>query len=642
MNTLSTMYRPDNHKIFKCYTLILAILLFFLPPMAKAQQSKQAENYRINLNNWLTSNGDIKSVELTGAWHFVPNKLINPKEVGSHNPLKAYVPDKWRTSQYSELFPNSKGEASYWINITPPKNIKLDQTYALNFTMVCSAATTYFYPINSPEKPEIAHIGVIDGKANTTPFLGAKIIPVRFSSHEPHRLLIHTVNYDFWTGGLCGRIYFDTYEHAQQSMTAKVVHISILLSMLAMAGFYLLSFYTHNPSNKHTMLLGFCCLTMSVVFFHLYNYVELLSSNIQNWHYEFKIRNMYISVAWLGTMLALFYNSFMQFSRNKIFVYSLIGVAIFLSGLMIITPRDYLWISVSTVAIFMISTGILCLIILWRSIKLKKPYAKIIFTTALLTLLIGPTEIYFVNPLGEIPYFTFYIILILLFVTSQIVSKNYSATFAMANRLSKNLQAEVDKQTIKLTQQNESLEKAQSDLTRANEALRLLSITDGLTGLSNRMHFMDEYNKEWRRCARHEAHISLLMLDADHFKELNDTQGHLAGDAVLRKIAEIISLNTQRGREISARFGGEEFVIILPDTNLDIAYRSAEKIRQDIESAVILYNDKYLKTSVSIGVASIKANMSSDPQALLDTADKAMYHAKRNGRNQVAKANLTP
>lgn len=632
------MYILKNNAIN--YSLWILIVLFIMPFNTYGDNNKVFHNGQLNLNQWEHDKRSINTLELSGIWNFLPNTQIQPENINKGTARHVVVPDKWKTGHDSSLFPKSEGEASYWIDIIPNSNMNLNQTYAINFSMVCSAANVYFFPINDPKKAEISNIGIVADRKNTVPFLGTKIIPIRFSSHEPHRLLIHNVNYDFWTGGLCGKIYFDDYEHAQQAMTGKFLHISVLLSMLAVAGLYLLSFYTQNPSNKHTMLLGFCCLTMAIVFFHLYNYIELLSNHIESWHYEFKIRNMYISVAWLGTMLVLFYSAFMQFTRNRKFVFSLLTTSVVLSGLMITVPIEHIWVGVSIVGLFMVSMGLLCLVILWRAIKLKKPYAKIIFITALLTLIIGPTEIYFVNSLGEIPYFTFYIILILLFVTSQIVSKNYSATFAMANRLSKNLQSEVNKQTIVLTQQNERLEQAQSDLTKANEALRQLSITDSLTGLSNRMHFMEEYNKEWRRCARHEANISLLMLDADHFKELNDTQGHLAGDTVLRKIAEIISLNTQRGREISARFGGEEFVMILPDTNLDIAYRSAEKIRNDIENAVILYNNKYLKTTVSIGVASIKASNSFDPQTLLDTADKAMYHAKRNGRNQVAKANL--
>lgn len=165
-----------------------------------------------------------------------------------------------------------------------------------------------------------------------------------------------------------------------------------------------------------------------------------------------------------------------------------------------------------------------------------------------------------------------------------------------------------------------------------------LANLDGLTGLPNRRSFDKRLAEEMQRtvCLKHPT--SLVIFDVDHFKQFNDTYGHLVGDDVLKQIAKILNQNL-RMMDIPARFGGEEFAIILPHTNLDDAYLVAERLRKIIESQQ-LFVELNLTITISLGVATAPEH-GITPNQLTQAADEALYQAKNNGRNQTKKAILT-
>ena len=165
------------------------------------------------------------------------------------------------------------------------------------------------------------------------------------------------------------------------------------------------------------------------------------------------------------------------------------------------------------------------------------------------------------------------------------------------------------------------------------EKLRILATTDDLTRLYNRRYFIELANREFKRAKRYGQSLSLLLFDADHFKDVNDTHGHDAGDRVLQTLAEI-GLNSIRSIDILGRFGGEEFAAILPVTDLPKALYAAERLRAAVEKTLISIGEKSLSITISVGAASLTPEIN-DLQSLLKKADIAMYKAKENGRNQV-------
>ena len=171
---------------------------------------------------------------------------------------------------------------------------------------------------------------------------------------------------------------------------------------------------------------------------------------------------------------------------------------------------------------------------------------------------------------------------------------------------------------------------------QAEDKLEELATTDALTGLKNRRKFDHEIDAEWRRAARHKTPVALLMIDADHFKSYNDTYGHQAGDQVLVGIAICISDSVRRAGDCPARFGGEEFAVLLPGLSAVEAVGVAETIRLKVES----WSEDPSVTTVSIGVASMTPSGAMDWSGLIGSADKALYAAKANGRNQTVLASM--
>ncbi|HDD43279.1 MAG TPA: diguanylate cyclase [Candidatus Desulfofervidus auxilii] len=165
------------------------------------------------------------------------------------------------------------------------------------------------------------------------------------------------------------------------------------------------------------------------------------------------------------------------------------------------------------------------------------------------------------------------------------------------------------------------------------EKIRLKSITDELTGLYNRRYFLERLEMEWERAKRYKRPISLLLLDIDYFKKINDTYGHLAGDRVLRTLGKIVSQHMRRS-EIAGRYGGEEFAILAPETDAESAVKLGERLRKTIENYSFPING-YINLTISIGVAdAIGVNSVTE---FIQRADNALYKAKEAGRNRVVK-----
>jgi diguanylate cyclase (GGDEF)-like protein/PAS domain S-box-containing protein len=183
-----------------------------------------------------------------------------------------------------------------------------------------------------------------------------------------------------------------------------------------------------------------------------------------------------------------------------------------------------------------------------------------------------------------------------------------------------------------------TLEAANRKLADANRTLQSQAERDGLTGLFNRRHFDTTLHLEFLRARRHHEPLGLVMIDVDHFKRYNDRYGHLAGDECLRRISNAIRLSLARPGDIAARYGGEELVAALPATDLQGARTTAERMRAAIAGLAIEHAaSPFGVVTVSAGAsAEIPDPGTTDPRALLHTADAALYAAKTAGRNRVS------
>ena len=171
-----------------------------------------------------------------------------------------------------------------------------------------------------------------------------------------------------------------------------------------------------------------------------------------------------------------------------------------------------------------------------------------------------------------------------------------------------------------------------SRLQQANQQLEHLSQTDRLTQLFNRGYWEECLKKEFIRVQRTREPCSLVIFDIDHFKKVNDTYGHQAGDEVIRVTAQKL-LETHRNTDISGRYGGEEFVAILVNTDADGALYFTERLRKKIEKLIVTYEDMEISYTISLGIAEFNSNVK-DYTQWLENADRALYEAKHGGRNR--------
>jgi diguanylate cyclase (GGDEF)-like protein len=180
------------------------------------------------------------------------------------------------------------------------------------------------------------------------------------------------------------------------------------------------------------------------------------------------------------------------------------------------------------------------------------------------------------------------------------------------------------------------LQRENLDLTVKNRMLSEVSSRDSLTGLYNRWFVLEKLDSELNRALRHGSPMSVLMLDLDHFKQINDRFGHAAGDEVLKGIGKLLR-DSCRVYDVPGRYGGEEFCVVLPETRTTNTTVVAERIRQRLAASTVAWGETAVAVTVSIGIAGMDSTDGGllSPAELIDRADRALYAAKNRGRNRV-------
>lgn len=216
------------------------------------------------------------------------------------------------------------------------------------------------------------------------------------------------------------------------------------------------------------------------------------------------------------------------------------------------------------------------------------------------------------------------------------LAKQFNDLSSRLNLANNELQSRVDYANNQLIKTNNILLERSQDLTRLNDEFKKLSITDSLTGLYNRRHFEEILKDEIEITKRHGDTFSLLVIDIDHFKAVNDNYGHMHGDNVIKMISGVMKRRL-RETDVLCRIGGEEFVAICRRADKDAAIDLSENLRKVVEKEVTSTGKDKIKVTISIGVATVtKDNISTHAENVFKYADIALYNSKDNGRNQVS------
>lgn len=225
------------------------------------------------------------------------------------------------------------------------------------------------------------------------------------------------------------------------------------------------------------------------------------------------------------------------------------------------------------------------------------------------------------------PFFRFIFLLVIIFITVSAVS------FFWISRLKKEIGRRKEAQE-ELERLNKNFDVTNIELKEANAKLEKISMLDGLTGIPNRRYFNNFLEKLWNINMREFFPVALIMIDIDDFKLFNDRFGHLVGDESLKKVAALIDQTVQRKGDFVARFGGEEFAVLLSNASEAKAYELAEKIRSTVNSASLKLDSGDLSISISLGIASMFSTKDINPDQLVDATDRALYRAKTTEKNK--------
>lgn len=212
-------------------------------------------------------------------------------------------------------------------------------------------------------------------------------------------------------------------------------------------------------------------------------------------------------------------------------------------------------------------------------------------------------------------------------------------SFALADRINieRRQRMEAQEDSLRIQREvNEDLERRvdvrTSELANLNQKLATLSNTDALTGVGNRRFLETMADKEWQRALRSGKDYSVIMLDIDHFKKINDHYGHGVGDECLCKIATILRRSVRNASDIVARYGGEEFCLVLPETNADGAFKLAERINKSIDNTPFFIGKEEIHITASLGVCSENPSPQRQLKQVFASADEALYQSKTEGR----------
>jgi hemerythrin len=223
--------------------------------------------------------------------------------------------------------------------------------------------------------------------------------------------------------------------------------------------------------------------------------------------------------------------------------------------------------------------------------------------------------------------------------STEAMIKAMGAIYKVLSKLNLELSTANRQLEQRVRQRTFELEQANQTLVQVNHKLEVYSHTDGLLNIANRKYFDQRLEQEWLRAMRSQQPVGLLMIDVDHFKRYNDTYGHQAGDACLKSVAKAASTGLARSTDLLARYGGEELVVVLPDTHVEGTYQVAQDICAAVAKLKIPHtgSDTAPYVTVSVGVASLNPPRVSSADRLVAAADQALYQAKKQGRNQVCK-----
>lgn len=583
-------------------------------------------------------------VRLDGQWEFFWNHLLSPGETDIKSSTEyIQIPSSWNKYMGNEE-QSGYGYATYRLQFITKENIKLALKVPRMFT-------AYKLWVNGELIASSGKVSVFRETMTPQYLPQASLFVSRQGVNE---ILIQVSNFHHRSGGMLESIDLGGEKQILKLRYVSLAKDLILFGGLMCIGSYHLALFLFRKKNTSTLYFGVFCLLVGIrtllvgerFFIYLFpNFSWEIAHKLQTVSFYFGV----------PLILMFFMSVYPQYFNERIIriaqiIGGVFGLLVVLTPARIFTHYNLIYQIWSLFAIVYISVALMRL---WVH---KEKGCWFIIIGAFALLLSSANDILFLNIWVNDSGSTFFKALIrtgslssvgqfiFAFTNSLLLSKKFSDSLEQEEILTAklieincNLDELVLQRTKDLKKSNEKIEQQKLELEKVNQDLKQLSCKDPLTGVWNRRKYDETMGMEWHRCLRYKRSIALILLDIDYFKEFNDTYGHMTGDECLVKVGEVLKNSLSRSSDMAARYGGDEFIVLLPDSGKEEVIKVGTMLRKKIESLNIPHEKSSVSNcvTVSIGAASTIPDNNSIYDDLFKVVDSALYIAKEAGRNQV-------
>ncbi|MGL4370426.1 MAG: sensor domain-containing diguanylate cyclase [Spirochaetota bacterium] len=541
---------------------------------------------------------------LAGEWEYFPFSLIDPASSPGADPAaSAVLPCTWEDFRM--------GYASYRLKVLLPEN---RSSLAVRTHTLSSAFALY------ADGVPVVSAGTVGTAAGLSiPSYSPQV--ARITPHGAEmELVLHVSNFHYREGGPWRTIWIGDERLLRTEKTEADLSAALLAGGILVIGLYHLVLYLFRRKEKQYFFFSLFCLFIAV---RTCATGEYLLSLFPQAGFSFLIRAEYISFCLALGSIIMFVQSLFP-GEGSVRVSRVSGAVTVLSAVIVaVLPVEIFTWSIYF-DYFLLSAVILWLLcVVLRAVKHGRQGSVVFMTGGIVLALSAVNDMLYGAFVVRTGNFVDAGLLFFIFMQAIVLSRQFTAAFTSAENIAVELERKVEERT--------------AELSSALDVIRDLSVRDSLTGAYNRRYIDEHLPREINRALRYRHSFSVILGDIDYFKLVNDTFGHLAGDAVLKAYAGIIGSEIREKIDWCGRYGGEEFLIILPETPLSGAAVIAERIRVRCMESNVFFDGRKIRFTSSFGVTGFDGASRTSPATdaeLFQCADDGLYRAKREGRNR--------